>query len=224
MKYQKDNKYKYWLENPIKLDDNEISENITNDGSGFIIRDYRFHPKILADNIDNYKISDRIYINPSEIQLFYAWALHNKYQAIDDLKKHASKRKKSVKRGDRKRQQVTYVARRIGKLYYLYDDIIRNDLINIIQSLLKFKKDHELHLLQFNIILRKINLNIDDYNESIYKDFIIILLDLIRYIFKIKSDNNDLIPEMDKCISEEKINIKLNKLIVMSKTMVIANI
>lgn len=96
-KIKKIDPYKHWLKNPIQLDDDEISKNIIADSSGFIIRDYRFQPKILPDDISNYKVDDKIHTHPDDIQLFYALNLRNRRKALSKLKKYKSKRKESNK-------------------------------------------------------------------------------------------------------------------------------
>lgn len=223
-KIKKIDPYKHWLKNPIKLDDDEISENIIVDSSGFSVRDYRFQPKIIPDDISNYQVDDKINISPNDIELFYAWNLRNRRKAINRLKKYRSRRKESNRRGEDKRFQKTYIDCKINKQYYLYDDIIRNDCIHIIQKLLKFKKDYERHLMKLNLMLMKINFDPDDYPESIYKDFIETLLDIIRYIFTIKLDDIYLMPGADKYLNNKRITIKLNKLIIMSDTMRVSNL
>lgn len=78
--------------------------------------------------------------------------------------------------------------------------------------------------MKLNLMITKINFDKDDYPESIYKDFIATLLDIIRYIFTIKLDDTYLMPGVDKYSNNKRITIKLNKLIIMSDTIRVSNL
>jgi hypothetical protein len=217
-----EDKYKYWIKNPIEIDPNEdINKNIFN-SPGYIIRDYRFYPKLLPADIRKYISINGFKRVPSKLQLFYAWELSNEQQALKNNRRYIKYRKKSTNKIELKRFDKMYSKKR--KIYFLYNDIVRKDCINIIDEILHSKEDaDEYDMFRFYIIFTHINLNIDDYNEYIYKDFIRIILHLMWYVTAIKFNNyNDqlinIIVELKGYHANVKeIPIMFDKLITINK-------
>jgi hypothetical protein len=205
-----DSKYKYWIKNPIDIDpDEDINKNISN-SPGYIIRDYRFYPKLISVDPTEYEPRNGIIRRPTKLQLFYAWELNNEQQALKDHKKHVKYRKKGVDKDQEKRFTKMYMDK--NKVYYIYNDIVRADYINLISNMIYSKKyDDNLKLdaMKLLTVIEHTHLIIYDYDESIYKKFIERLLNLIYYIFAIKFNNYDLI----EIILLQK-NINLNKYLI----------
>lgn len=225
---RKDDRYKYWIKNPIEIDPEEnVNKNVFN-SPGYIIRDYRFYPRLLPADMSKYtEIKNGIRRYPSDIQLFYAWELSNEQQALKDNKKYVKYRKKSMKKIELKRFKKMYSSRK--KLYFIYNDIVRRDCINLIDKILNIKKyDDEAknNIVEFYTLIRRLNLIISDYNDSVYKEFIEILLTLIYYIFIIKLDNKESISNLiiyqgidfNKYHTDDaSVHLLFDKLIVINK-------
>ena len=219
-------KYKYWIKNPIEIDTEEdINKNIFN-SPGYIIRDYRFYPKLIPANMSRYEIKNGLRRRPSDLQLFYAWELSNEQQALKDNKKYAKYRKKGINKIESNRFNKMYLKRK--KIYFIYNDIVRRDCITLVDKIMSIKEydDVKDDIVKFYTLIKHLNLILRDYNESIYKEFIETLLTLIYYIFIIKIDAHSNISNLMTCkgidlkkyyLDETQAHLAFDKLIVINK-------
>jgi hypothetical protein len=220
-------KYKYWIRNPIEIDPEEdINKNVFN-SPGYIIRDYRFYPRLFPADMSRYETKNGIRRRPSGLQLFYAWELCNEQQALKDIKKYTKYRKKNVKEMKLKRFTKMYLKRK--KIYFIYNDIVREDCINLISKMIRVREcDDEVKddIVKLYTLVKHLNLIINDYNESIYKEFVETLLNLIYYIFIIKFDDCFNIFNLITCqginfekyyLDEVSAHLSFDKLIIINK-------
>lgn len=199
---------KYWKEDPIKIinSNNELKSNLLGHSLGFMVRDYTFYPTIKNINPDNI-VNGNIKYLPSDMALHYSWIRHNIKKSIKICKKLNKKRKSNIMKVMKTRINSKYI--NDPKKYNISNQIIREDIIYTIKEILNINKDDiNIWKINFETIIKYIELHHNIYHDNMEIEFLNTIKILIRYISNDKSYDVKYIKEIINKL--ESINMTLN--------------